>query len=103
MERVPDNVVEVPKVDYEGLARAFIYQHESSNRLDAVNEYGCKGLGQDCNGVLHLECPNWRVDRQCQEQFWEKYMLKRYGSWVKAKEHWLARVPINGKDVGNWW
>ena len=30
-------------------------------------------------------------------------MLKRYGSWEAAKEHWIARVPIDGKDVGNWW
>jgi hypothetical protein len=30
-------------------------------------------------------------------------MNQRYGSWQAAKSHWLARVPINGRDVGNWW
>lgn len=76
---------------------------ESSNRLDAVNHIGCKGLGQDCNGALEPACPDWRTNRACQEEFWHRYMLDRYGSWVKAREHWLARVPINGRDVGHWW
>lgn len=30
-------------------------------------------------------------------------MLRRYGTWAAAKAHWLARVPINGVDHGNWW
>jgi len=76
---------------------------ESSNRLEAINEIGCKGLGQDCNGQLVIDCPNWQTDRPCQEAFWERYMISRYGTWVKAWEHWLARVPINGRDVGFWW
>ena len=68
-----------------------------------MNSGGCIGLGQDCNNVLAAECPNWRIDRDCQEVFWEKYMIKRYGTWQAAKTFWLARVPINGQDVGNWW
>ena len=92
-----------PQIDYEAEAKAFIYTKESSNRLDAVNGSGCKGLGQDCNNVLHIECPNWQTDYACQDAFWERYMQKRYGTWVKAKAFWLARVPINGVDVGNWW
>lgn len=87
----------------EAEAKAFIYAHESSNRLDAMNAGGCKGLGQDCNGVLEKDCPSWRTDYACQDAFWERYMAKRYGTWAKAKAHWQARVPINGKDVGNWW
>jgi hypothetical protein len=30
-------------------------------------------------------------------------MQRRYKTWQNAKAHWIARVPINGKDVGNWW
>lgn len=91
------------KLAPEKEAKQFIYFKESSNRLDAENAYGCKGLGQDCNGRLHIECPNWKTDYNCQDAFWERYMKSRYGSWVKAKAFWLARVPINGRDVGNWW
>lgn len=68
-----------------------------------MNPYGCKGLGQDCNGQLHIECPKWRTDYACQDGFWERYMQQRYGSWSAAKAHWLARVPIDGEDVGHWW
>ena len=87
----------------EAEAKAFIYLKESTNRLEAENQYGCKGLGQDCNGALEPECPNWRTDYTCQDNFWEKYMQRRYKTWSAAKAHWEARVPINGKDVGNWW
>lgn len=31
------------------------------------------------------------------------YIKQRYGSPSRALAHWLARVPINGKDVGNWY
>jgi len=90
-------------IDTEAQAREFIFFKESTNRLEAENSQGCKGLGQDCNNVLYIECPNWRTDYNCQIAFWERYMQRRYGSWVAAKAHWIARVPINGKDVGNWW
>lgn len=76
---------------------------ESSNRLDAVNSIGCYGLGQDCNNVLATECPDWRTNYECQDKFWDSYAIRRYGSWSAAKRHWLARIPINGEDVGNWW
>lgn len=89
--------------DSEAGAKAFIYFKESSNRLDNVNSIGCYGLGQDCNNVLASECPDWRTNYACQDNFWNNYAIRRYGSWVAAMNHWLARVPINGKDVGNWW
>ena len=31
------------------------------------------------------------------------YIRQRYGSPSRALAHWLARVPINGKDVGHWY
>jgi len=77
--------------------------NESSNRLEAKNNGGCIGLGQDCNGTLVIACPDWETNRTCQEIYWESYMSRRYGTWVAAWNHWLARVPINGKDIGNWW
>lgn len=100
-------VVETPQPVYapvsEDEAKNFIYQHESSGRLDAMNSRGCIGLGQDCNGALVNDCPNWRTDFACQDAFWERYMSARYGSWEKARQFWLSRVPIDGQDVGNWW
>jgi len=67
---------------------------ESSMRLDAINSIGCKGLGQDCNGQLEKDCPNWKTDYQCQNAFFESYAVQRYGSWLKAYEFWLQN---------NWW
>ena len=87
----------------EAEAKAFIYFKESTNRLDAENSAGCKGLGQDCNGQLVIDCPNWKTDYNCQDAFWERYMTKRYGTWAKAMQFWQSRVTINGMDVGNWW
>lgn len=84
-------------------AKLQMYLKESGCRLDATNPGGCYGLGQDCNNVLASACPNWRTDFACQDTFWENYMSRRYGTWERALSHWLARVPINGRDVGNWW
>lgn len=90
-------------ISKEAETKAFIYFKESTNRLDAENDYGCKGLGQDCNGRLAVECPNWQADRACQDSYRDRYMASRHGSWVAADAHWLARVPINGQYVRNWW
>lgn len=82
-------------------AKAFMYCHESGNDPTARNAGGCYGLGQDCNGILEARCG---ADYACQDAYFSnEYMPRRYGTWEKAKAHWLARVPINGKDVGNWW
>lgn len=74
--------------------KQFIYKHESSCRLDAVNSIGCYGLGQDCNNVLTNHCPNWKNDFPCQDKFWEGYMSRRYGTWEKAYNFWQAK---------HWW
>ncbi len=31
------------------------------------------------------------------------YIRQRYGSPSRALQHWMSRVPINGKDVGHWY
>ena len=75
-------------------ARNFIYMKESSDRLDAVNSIGCKGLGQDCNGQLEIQCPDWKTNRQCQNAFWDNYAVNRYGGWVQSYNFWIEN---------NWW
>lgn len=32
-----------------------------------------------------------------------KYISDRYGTPSRALAHWQSRVPINGRDVGNWY
>lgn len=81
-------------------AKAFIYCHESGNVADKWNGSGCYGLGQDCNNIVYNKCG---ADYACQDEFFTDYMKRRYGTWEAAKAHWEARVPINGRDVGNWW
>lgn len=80
-------------------AKDFIYMHESGCNPGAVNGGGCRGLGQACPGTK-LPCGN---DYACQDAWFTNYMQQRYGTWEAAKAHWQARVPINGRDVGNWW
>jgi TolA-binding protein len=81
-------------------AKAFIYCKESGNVSNKWNGSGCYGLGQDCNGIVYGRCG---ADYTCQDIFFTDYMQRRYGTWENAKAHWLARVPIGGRDVGNWW
>lgn len=91
--------VQIPPTTEED-AKAFIYQNESGNSPAAQNMSGCYGLGQDCNGIVETKCG---TDYSCQDAFFTDYMLRRYKTWQAAKSFWLARVPINGQDVGNWW
>ena len=69
--------------------KEYIFSHESSNRLNAVNSIGCYGLGQDCNNALANECPNWQTDLDCQLRFWDKYAIRRYKSWANAYQFWI--------------
>jgi len=71
-------------------AREYIFMRESTNRLDAINSIGCIGLGQDCNGQLEIDCPDWRTNRDCQTAFFDRYVLNRYGSWANAYNFWLG-------------
>lgn len=89
----------------EAEAKTFIYQHESSNRLDNVNEIGCYGLGQDCNNKLAIMCPDWQTNRECQDIYWDSYAGGRYGSWVGAYNFWMTHGYSCSNDVGwcGWW
>lgn len=77
---VPDNA-----------AKAYIYQHESSNNPDATNWLGCYGLGQDCNGLLKPLCG---ANYACQDAFFDNYAQQRYGGWANAQAFWVAN---------HWW
>lgn len=72
--------------------RDYIFAHEGA--IDSVNSIGCIGLGQDCNGQLAVDCPDWRTDLNCQLAFWDRYAVTRYGSWPNAYAFKIA----NG-----WW
>lgn len=65
---------------------AYIYQHESGCRTDAVNGGGCAGLGQACPGS---KMPCSLSDAPCQLGYFESYALGRYGSWEAAYNFWI--------------
>lgn len=72
-------------------AKAFIYAHESGNNPNATNANGCYGLGQDCNGVVRNLCG---ADYACQDAYFTRYAMSRYGSWSGALAFWQAH---------HWW
>lgn len=84
----PAPVVTAPTSPNED--KAFIYQHESGNRTTAVNSIGCRGLGQACPGSK-LPCGD---DYACQDAFFTKYAMDRYGSWANARKFW---------EANRWW
>lgn len=70
--------------------KAFIYARESGNNPNAVNSIGCRGLGQACPGSK-LPCGN---DYACQDKYFSKYAIDRYGSWSEARKFW---------EQNHWW
>lgn len=69
----------------------FIYYKESTCNPAAVNSIGCRGLGQACPGQK-LPCSD--TDWACQDAWFSKYAIERYGSWEGAYNFWLRN---------NWW
>lgn len=45
--------------------------------------------------------PGAPVDQQIRAGL--QYIEDRYGDPVRALNHWRSRVPIDGRDVGNWY
>ena len=72
-------------------AKAFIYARESGNNPNATNPNGCYGLGQDCNGVVRSMCG---ADYACQDAYFTRYAMSRYGSWAGAYAFWQSH---------HWW
>lgn len=75
----------------DNAAKAYIYEHESSNNPDATNWLGCYGLGQDCSGQLKPLCG---ANYACQDQFFNNYAAQRYGTWANAQAFW---------EANHWW
>ena len=74
---------------------AFIYGNESGGRVPGncnttiTNAEGCVGIGQACPASKLLAvCPN--LDYDCQNAFFTRYAISRYGSWQGAYEFWIA-------------
>ena len=73
-------------------AKAFIYAKESGNNPGAINpSSGACGLGQ---ALPCSKMPCSLSDYACQDQYFESYMLSRYGSWSAAQAFWLSH---------HWW
>ena len=68
-------------------AKAYIYQHESGNRPDAVNEIGACGLGQ---ALPCSKMPCTLQDYVCQDEYFTGYMQSRYGTWENAYQFWVS-------------
>jgi hypothetical protein len=64
----------------------YIYMKEPTCNTSATNSIGCYGIGQDCNSVLRTQCGS---DYGCQNDFFNKYAVRRYGSWQGAYNFWL--------------
>lgn len=76
----------------EAIAKAFIYEHESGNRTNAINQSsGACGLGQA------LPCSKLPCSLQsyaCQDEWFTNYAVSRYGSWQNAMVFW---------EANHWW
>lgn len=66
---------------------AFIYRKESGCRTNAINEIGACGIGQ---ALPCSKMPCSLSDYDCQNDFFTKYAMKRYGSWQGAYNFWLS-------------
>src|SRR6476620_10863545 len=80
-------------------AKSFIYMHESGNVPCKINggSINCAGhsnlacgIGQalPCSKLLAV-CPNL-ADYACQDDWFTRYALNRYGSWVGARTFWIS-------------
>lgn len=72
----------------------FIFQHESSNNPQAINEIGACGLGQSLPCSKLSGVCGWPAGVDCQVQWFSNYAVQRYGSWQNAYYYWI--------NHGNW-
>lgn len=79
---------EIPAPMPEDQAKAYIYQHESGNNPESINQSsGACGLGQ---ALPCSKLPCSLSDYACQDAWFTDYMLSRYGSWANAQSFWEA-------------
>lgn len=75
-----------------GDAKSCIYAKESGNRTDAINaSSGACGLGQAWP-CIKMGCS--LQDYACQDAYFTRYALVRYGGWEQAWAYWQAH---------HWW
>jgi hypothetical protein len=73
--------------------KLYIYLKESGNNPTRYNSQGCVGLGQACPGSkLLAACP--KLDYACEDAWFTRYAISRYGSWEGAYRFWVAN---------HWW
>lgn len=83
----------------EDEAKAFIYQHESGNDPYAVNPKS--GAGGLCQALPFKKMGCELGDYTCQDNWCERYMKERYGTWNAAVTFWLRTDPR--PYSGHWW
>lgn len=91
-EPIAENVIvagAAKDVDTEPEAKAFIYEHESGSRTDAINSSsGACGIGQ---ALPCSKLPCSLQDYACQDDWFTDYMIGRYSTWANAKAYWLCK------------
>lgn len=94
----------IPKEAWEAVD--YIVSHESSWQETKWNSQGSGAYGLCQSLPAHKMASaggDYMTNPVTQLKWCHSYALERYGSWHAGKAFWLARVPIRGKDVGNWW
>lgn len=97
------------EADYNALVE--LWNHESNWSYKADNPYSdALGIPQAMyNQKTHPELFNYpeykdfKNNPKTQINWGLWYISTAYGNPSKAWAHWQARVPIDGKDVGNWY
>ena len=89
----------IPESDW--LVAEELVQKESGWRVSVKNpSSGACGLAQEypCG---KSGCTI--TDGVCQLKWQYSYVTQRYGGYQQALTFWKARVPVNGRDMGNWY
>ncbi len=91
---VKQKIANEPREQVEKDAKAYIFQHESGFNQYAVNpSSGACGLGQSL--PCHKLTSSCRLDDyKCQDDWFENYMHRRYGTWQNAVAFW---------KTNRWW
>jgi murein DD-endopeptidase MepM/ murein hydrolase activator NlpD len=83
-----------------------LWEHESNwnPTIGNLAGSGAYGIPQALPASkMASEGADWATNPDTQIRWGLKYIASAYGSPSAAWAHWQARVPINGRDVGNWY
>lgn len=81
-------------------AEVLITKESNFNPLAQNKKSSACGIFQ-ATPCSKLKCDLSDVD--CQISWGINYIKNRYGTPTQALNHWLAQVPINGRNVGHWY